>query len=356
MKDVILKNRVGYIDALRGIAILFVVFGHLELFSYQTASIAEDPFLSFITTFNMPLFFFISGMLADKSKEWWQQISIMKIIGRKSLQLLIPTIFFSLLYNWHKCRPFLYFFINGSSEYWFTIVLFEIFMLYYGIICLTLNLKESVLQYLLVSVAMLGVVLFMMDLKIRILSGSPLLQLQNLCRFFSFFVLGVLCHKHSNSFEKLLSKDSFRTIILLLFAFLFIAFRVDLFLSVPFLSHFHIPVSFFHLLNYELLLKYVGLFAVFTLVFYYREVFEQQTIWSQALQTIGRYTLDIYMIQYFLLPDLPCLKQFFCSSHSLVLEFVITLLLSLLIVYFSMLISKIIRSSHYLGRILFAAK
>lgn len=350
------NRRIGYLDSMRGIAILLVVFSHLEVFSYGVKSIAGDPFTSFITTFNMPLFFFISGMLADRSTEWWKQRTFIQLVKQKSIQLLVPTAVFYLLYCWYKTRPISFIITEGPCEYWFTIVLFEIFLIYYGIVCIGLRFKDTVKQCTLAIVAVLSVILFLIDLKINHMNSCPALQLQNLCRFFSYFVLGVFCHQYSHRFESLLSKDSFRTIILLLFAFLFLAFRCDLFMSISFLSYLHIPVSFFHFFNYEFLIKYVGLFSVVTLVYYYREVFEQESFWCRVLRMIGCYTLDIYMVHYFLLPDLPFLKEFFCRSHSPLLEFAVTLVLSLLIVCISIFISKIIRSSLFLGRFLFAAK
>lgn len=356
MSESVGKCRIGYLDSMRGIAILLVVFGHLEVFSYGVQSIAGDPFSSFITTFNMPLFFFISGMLADRTTEWWKQRTFVQLIKQKSIQLLVPTAVFYLLYCWFKSRPISFIITDGPSEYWFTIVLFEIFLLYYGIVYVSLRFKEAVRHYALVSAAVLSVILFLIDLKINHMNSCPALQLQNLCRFFSYFVLGVFSHQYSHRFELLLSKDSFRTIILLLFAFLFIAFRCDLFMSIPFLSYLHIPVSFFHFLNYEFLVKYVGLFSVVTLVYHYRDVFEQDLFWCRSLRMIGRYTLDIYMIHYFLLPQLPFLKEFFGNAQSPLLEFIVTSGLALLIVYSSIFISKIIRSSHFLGRFLLAAK
>ena len=52
-------NRLIYLDALRGFAILLVVVGHLIQYNYQSA--LDDPIFNAIYSFHMPLFFFISG-------------------------------------------------------------------------------------------------------------------------------------------------------------------------------------------------------------------------------------------------------------------------------------------------------
>lgn len=48
-----MKTRVEYIDFMRGIAMLLVIYGHCS--EMNTAN-------RFILSFHMPLFFFISGM------------------------------------------------------------------------------------------------------------------------------------------------------------------------------------------------------------------------------------------------------------------------------------------------------
>ena len=63
-------NRLQYIDALRGFTMILVVFAHVE-----TYMLSIDPNTTFISSlfisFRMPLFFFISGYIAFKSKKVW---------------------------------------------------------------------------------------------------------------------------------------------------------------------------------------------------------------------------------------------------------------------------------------------
>lgn len=54
-----MQNRIAYIDALRGFAILLVIVGHLIQFNYSSG--IENPIFNIIYSFHMPLFFFISG-------------------------------------------------------------------------------------------------------------------------------------------------------------------------------------------------------------------------------------------------------------------------------------------------------
>ncbi len=51
-------TRVQYIDRLKGLAIILVVMGHIFGFSQP-----EDGINTFIYTFHMPLFMFLSGLV-----------------------------------------------------------------------------------------------------------------------------------------------------------------------------------------------------------------------------------------------------------------------------------------------------
>lgn len=51
-------TRVQYIDRLKGLAIILVVMGHIFGFSQL-----EDGINTFIYTFHMPLFMFLSGLV-----------------------------------------------------------------------------------------------------------------------------------------------------------------------------------------------------------------------------------------------------------------------------------------------------
>ena len=61
-----MKNRIDYIDAARGIAMLLVILGHCC--SSNTGVVNRT-----VLSFHMPLFFFLSGMFAKnctKSELW----------------------------------------------------------------------------------------------------------------------------------------------------------------------------------------------------------------------------------------------------------------------------------------------
>ena len=78
-------DRISYIDSLKGIAVLLVVFGHCWTFQKQFA-------VKLIMAFHMPLFFFISGYLF-KYTDTYKRDAICVIIA-KGKHLLIPYFIF----------------------------------------------------------------------------------------------------------------------------------------------------------------------------------------------------------------------------------------------------------------------
>ena len=68
-------KRIEYIDALRGMTMILVVFSHVEM---TTFGITAPTFINnLFMSFRMPLFFFISGFIGYKAsiewnlRTWW---------------------------------------------------------------------------------------------------------------------------------------------------------------------------------------------------------------------------------------------------------------------------------------------
>ena len=82
------KRRIGYLDFLRGIAIILVVMGHF--IQYNLEGISATKCFNFIYAFHMGFFFFISGCtiaLSTNEIRWSYYLSFVK---KKSIQLLVP--------------------------------------------------------------------------------------------------------------------------------------------------------------------------------------------------------------------------------------------------------------------------
>ena len=78
-------NRVTYLDMVRGIAIFLVVVGHSGLIDLD-----KNVWLS---TFHLPVFFVVSGMLIQLKKE--EEQLFIKVILRKLKSIMLPYLWFS---------------------------------------------------------------------------------------------------------------------------------------------------------------------------------------------------------------------------------------------------------------------
>lgn len=79
------ENRVHWIDNLKAIGIYLMVLSHHETIAHG--------FLKYIFSFHMPLFFFISGFLFDRSK----YPTIKSFVLKRTQTLLVPYFFFSFI-------------------------------------------------------------------------------------------------------------------------------------------------------------------------------------------------------------------------------------------------------------------
>lgn len=137
------KKRIEWVDFLKGLGILLVVYGHVILGVHDAkigfTGIDYHLQSSFIYTLHMPLFFFLSGLFAEK----WAQRSISVAFKQKALTLLVPyfiwgiiqgtimTILSSVTNNSISWNNILLLPIKPFAQFWFLYDLFFIFIFYY---------------------------------------------------------------------------------------------------------------------------------------------------------------------------------------------------------------------------------
>ena len=86
------KKRIGYIDALRGFAMILVVYFHISAYGFGSY---ETGYNGLIEHLRMPLFFFISGLLFNLSS--WKE-NPQQQFRNKFMALIVPTAIFMILY------------------------------------------------------------------------------------------------------------------------------------------------------------------------------------------------------------------------------------------------------------------
>lgn len=346
--------RYNYFDALRGFAMVLVVFWHVMYFSIGY----EGGINVFIHSFYMPVFFFISGFFAYRSFESWDHSRITNILFRKFKVQIAGTSFFIFLFCIfiHHRLPNEGSFINFAEGYWFTLVLFRFFLVYVAImyICRRAARRNAIFWSVIISLAILCALLNHNFLYIHdyFTDHFPVFITVVVTNFFKtyfpYFALGLFARAHLPRFETFLAKDNVKTIVLCLVlaiwssAFLFQSPRL-----------FPCPNSL-TMIAYPL--GFLTLILVIQFFYSIRHIFDRDTRFSKGVRLIGRRTLDIYFLHYFFLPDLHFLKPYVSSGNPVLLQLAVGLPVAMAIVGLALLAGRVIRMSPVLAEWLLGVK
>ena len=334
-------QRIDYIDALKGFLILSVVMCHVAGFCI---GIQDDipSFQPILFEFRNPPFFFISGMFAYKTGTAWSGSYCCRLIKRKFVTIAWPTILFlaAILYvhpSFHG-RTFLHNSIKDLWFHWFTLSLF-LYFVFYSIIGLLFSYLKNLLfkSLLLLTCGTIFYLLFSVQSiynNLPIVDDIKVILGMEYWGFFFFFILGVLARMHYTHFVNILDSS------------IFIAICIFIFII-------------FNLFSYPLQSNHFNLFRITTyvtgiiLVLKFFKKYPPKGVLNKIMTFTGKRTLDIYLIHYFFLPlALYENTSIFRDSPMPIIEFALTLSISLAIIAMSLLVSYIIRlspiSAHYI--------
>lgn len=235
-------------------------------------------------SFNMPIFFFVSGFLAYKAVRP-SASEFLRRIWQKFVYLVIPAVvFFFFRQLMGQSNP-LELFINGAGGYWFTITLWECFLLYYLI---TLILGNNKLHDIaIIALSILGIAF----LSVAGEYGPKLLDLNRLTKYFQFFAMGVLAMKYCENYERIMHSDVLKALALLGFFAILFTINYDIY-----------PGAVFHFLR-DIILRYLGTFIVISWFVCHSDMFGMNTKTNRVVMDIGKNSLAIYLLQYFFIPD-----------------------------------------------------
>ena len=330
------KQRIAYIDAMRGFTMILVVYSHICHFCLG------DSLLGYNATFflfRLPCFFFISGWLFEPVCCH----PFRQMVRKKFMVQIVPTFIFLLL----LAPPPEFFHQLGALKggYWFTFVLFEFFILYMAIV--RLKRKWNFGLALVIALASFcyaryynGIQSSAVGIQIWVVNMLGFLSVV-LWRFFLFFYIGAWVRRHFDAFIHWTNKPA---VIIMIIAFFFII------ASTP-----HLDNMWFELFRF-----YVGGISGMWMVF---TCFRLLASWLQhlhlsgPLQYVGTRTLDIYLLHYFFLPRfLMTYTDQLKALDSQLVEFLVIMGVSIIVLGLSLLASYVIRLSPFLGHYLFGVK
>lgn len=274
-------GRIGYLDALKCLGILLVIEGHVRQLGMGIKVYDTLPGLM-LYSFNMPLFFFVSGLLAYKKN--MDGIDIFKKVREKFFFLIVPAVIIRVFYDMLSHQNPLNMIYEGFGGYWFTITLFECFLFYY--LSHLIFKKERIRHLSLIILALVGLGILSVGMKL----GLQVLCLKNLTKYFHFFVLGIIAMRYKTQYEKIMKSEFFKTFVVL--AFFALLFLLDYSIW---------PKPIFHFMR-DIILRYLGTFMVISFFVCHASWFDSKSKINSTVLSIGRKSLAIYLLQYFFIP------------------------------------------------------
>ena len=326
------KQRIEYIDAMRGFTMILVVFAHICHFCLGDSRMGYN---AVFILFRLPCFFMISGWLFESVA----MRPFKEVARHKAMVQLVPTFIFLLL----LAPPPFFFHQLGALKggYWFTFALFEYFILYMVIV--RISKKWSWLFAILITVATYIYARYYDSIRssadgyqLWIIDFGGFLSVTT-WRLFIFFYLGAWIRSHFDGFVRWTSKP-------VVIAFITIAF----FLIASTSHHDNLLFEMFRFYGGGI----TGMVMVFTF-FRITASWLKRLHVSKPLQYVGTRTLDVYLLHFFFLPRflMPYASQIKVYDSQFV-EFIVILAISLVVLMMSLVVSYIIRLNTLLANYL----
>ena len=324
-------KRIGYVDALRGLTMMLVVFSHLYIPNH---SIINQVFINF----RMPLFFFVSGYISFRMEQAWSGGDVCRRVVEKCRMLLLPVIFFGMLYTLvvGEWSIWDFFYAINKRGYWFTFALFVMLLIYYILRYVVsrrgYSLKAAV--WIMLGVA---VVMRLLDEELWLdATAMRIMSLKRVFNYFAYFAFGIVAGCYRERFVAYVSRNALWSVCSLLFVAMSAVMIVGVESTVV-----------------RDMLRFVvgalGIVMIYGLFQRLGEVLDRGVV-GRAMQYVGRHTLEVYVIHYFLLINfLPVLRDVVTSQESLFVPLVVGLPLAIVVTAASLAVGYLLCRVPYVG-------
>lgn len=336
-------KRIDYIDALRGLSMILVVLAHVFLMM-SPRHWDSSPIASVLMSFRMPLFFFVSGFFAYRAVEKWTASTAIDVAVRKFRAQIICSLVFFCLFQWMKNLPMSEMWERGLTYFWFTVALFQMWLLYLGLALASRKSGKNLLDIPILIMICCSVAFGQYQTS---LTAWRLLSWHCVIYYFQFFAIGLMARRHAAGFDRLVDNTTFRTAVIILFFTGCIYF---------YSNRYHTPTDFGTFFLQEVLHRYCGLFSVFLLFRSSSAYFEGNAFPSRALKYIGQRTLDIYMLHMFFMPSMTSMASVFAPTSMALPKLVFGLAVALCDIALCLVVSRVIRCSPFLEVWLFGVR
>ena len=323
------KQRLEYVDQLKGLAILLVVVGHVFIFSFRVQGEAYiSPWHDVIYSFHMPLFAFLSGLFI-------KGIDSLQRLRKLAERFLIPMIVIGGTYTLWRGLDLVDFVFHGYKfGYWYFLFLLSAYAIItvYEWISRYFNPRNRVsLHLLLASIFVVGIY---GGGKMPVYMYT-LLGWNHLTNLMPFVFAGYFLRKY-DCFDMVMSSG--------------MAFNVASMLAVA--------LVFLECMGIRQLSVVLSASIVFVIVsLFYRYRYYGNFV-KRELAYWGRHSLDIYCIHYFFINmcKLPLVYEYTMHRQCSFVELLAATILSILFCYMSVYVCRLLTQSSWMAYICFGQK
>jgi fucose 4-O-acetylase-like acetyltransferase len=317
------KIRLPYIDQLKGLAIILVVIGHVSLWCGDSKGVI----FNFIYLFHMPLFFILSGLVV---KELSNQTATNKIayLIKKFNIVLIPFLAWSVILVLFEGISYMDFLSDIMKKgYWYLWIIFQFYFFYilFDSLSYWVNAKKKII----IDLIILFVAYFALKIGYHFISEQVNCFIGYLywISYLPYFMAGVIISKYNLS-DKLFTSH-------VLYAFALVILFV---------------ISVFNVEFYDI--NFIIAFSIITILFGFFYQLSSNCI-TNSLSYIGKYTLSIYVMHYFLLPyvHVESFIKTLEDSNNIIAEAALLIVISVAVCYICIFVDHLMQQNKYLARI-----
>lgn len=345
------NSRKPWIDALRGSAMLLVIIMHVPF----AAGVGSNVYTTLIGWMFMPLFFFVSGLVMYNPNRQWSAKIWCTYMGRKVIQLLVPTCIVFLLLCWVYGYNILEQLLHPmKAGCWFTITLFGFILLYtlyeWGT---KYNQRHKIWKDLILLLLTLILSYGFVKLTLwRNIFGNTITIYYDAFQiakwsYFQYFILGVLVSKYQKWIKRVIAYPMLLAFTFIVWIVVAITYMQDLVvaLPIPYLNQ---------LIN--IIYVYVSITLVTYVFYYYRHQIETTRL-GNIISVVGCNTLGIYLLHYFFLwGEYRFVADFCASNPTQLIMFLIYVLVALIILAATMLLISVVKLSPLLSQLILGKK
>lgn len=321
------KPRLEYIDVMKGFAILIIVFWHTT-----QHFIIEDSFLKLVlTSFVVPLFYFLSGYLGYKHFNDNRVGLVVNGIISKFKILVIPSFIFSIMMCVLQSRLYI------ATNYGFTFSLFLMFLIMYLCVLIKNRLISNIIYFVVIVIL---ACFNLLDNKLGLMPDTAIVSMfKYALTYMPFFLIGNFAKEYKDKFEYLLNNNTFVTLIVLFYVACFI------------MLHTYHKIGL--LPGDGVLLGLSGIFIAFKFFHKHQSSFTNDKWLGSKLQYIGCRTMDVYCLHWFFLTLMPEISTVLKNYPLELYEFIIVALYAIITSILCLILSSVLCVSTTIEKWLF---